>query len=162
MIDLVRTALVGQFEASLAMLNRCVEACTDSQWGDKVANGTARWVAYHTLFFTDLYLSRGEAAFALRDLHAIGGDEREPGACIGLERTPTLDYLAICRSKAVSELTAETPESFAAPSGFSWLPITRFELHVYNIRHIQHHTGQLSAFLRRGGVTDLRWKRSGW
>ena len=33
----------------------------------KVATGTFRWVAYHTLFFTDLYLTRDEQSFQRRD-----------------------------------------------------------------------------------------------
>lgn len=32
----------------------------------------------------------------------------------------------------------------------------RGELHLYNLRHVQHHTGQLSAYLRRIGQVP-RW-----
>jgi hypothetical protein len=35
-----------------------------------------------------------------------------------------------------------------AASGFDWLPFNRFELHLYNMRHLQHHTGQLTERLR--------------
>ncbi|KPJ52053.1 hypothetical protein AMJ39_08795 [candidate division TA06 bacterium DG_24] len=46
---------------------------------------------------------------------------------------------------------------FGDPSGFPWLPFNRFELHLYNIRHIQHHAGQLIERLRSQGVTDFEW-----
>jgi hypothetical protein len=45
-------------------------------------------------------------------------------------------------------LASETRESLERESGFRWLPFSRSELHVYNIRHVQHHTGQLSAYVR--------------
>jgi hypothetical protein len=40
-------------------------------------------------------------------------------------------------------------------------------LHIYNIRHVQHHSGQLSAYLRRigAGINDpkaLPWIGTGW
>jgi hypothetical protein len=73
----------------------------------------------------------------------------------------------ICRRKLVETLAAETPESLAAPSGFSRLSFSRGELHLYNLRHIQHHTGALSAYLRRvdASLKDSKavdWVRKGW
>ena len=52
------------------------------------------------------------------------------------------------KGKMIS-LATETEESLAGPSGFHWYKNTRGEMHLINIRHIPHHTGQLSAFLRR-------------
>ncbi len=33
-------------------------------------------------------------------------------------------------------------------SGFEWYPYTRLELHINNIRHIQHHTAQIIERLK--------------
>jgi hypothetical protein len=47
---------------------------------------------------------------------------------------------------------------YNAPSGFSWIPLNKLELQLYNIRHIQHHTGELYERLgARAGIGDLRW-----
>lgn len=162
MSDYVRTMLAGQFEASLSMMNQCIQSCPPEHWEGKIANHTFRQVAYHTLFFVDLYLSPNEEAFALRDLHHRGGDERvNQDRSPGLTKDETLSYLAMCRLKAVETLASETREHHEGVSGFSWLTFSRGELHVYNLRHVQHHTGQLSAYLRRieHGVP---WVRSGW
>jgi hypothetical protein len=166
-IDYVKQILVGQYEASLAMLNQCIEACPPEHWEGKIAQGTFRWIAYHTLFFVDLYLAPNEEAFALRDLHLRGGDEREPVASPGLSKDDTLAYIPICRQKMLETIATESEKSLAGPSGFSWYPITRGEMHLVNIRHIQHHTGQLSAYLRRVDEQfkdrkTLRWVGSGW
>jgi hypothetical protein len=149
------------------MLKQCIEACPAEHWESKVAQAPFRWVVYHTLFFTDLYLSPSNEAFVLRELHERGGDERNPEACIGLSPAESLAYVQICRDKTIESVGAETEESLAGPSGFSWYQITRGEMHLVNIRHVQHHTGQLSAFLRRVDErfkdrTTLRWVRSGW
>jgi hypothetical protein len=167
MLDFLATILTGQFEAALCMMNQCVQACQGQHWEGKIANDTFRQVAYHTLFFVDLYLSPDENAFELRDLNHRGGDERGPTLSAGLSRDETLNYLAICRQKMVETLAAETKQSLEGPSGFSWRKFSRGELHLYNIRHVQHHTGQLSAYLRRvdQALADpkaLRWVGTGW
>jgi DinB superfamily len=167
MLDYVKQTLIGQFEASLAMLNQCIAACPEENWEDKIANGTFRWVTYHTLFFVDLYLTPNEEAFELRDLHHRGGDERGPDACLGLSKDDALAYVGICRQKMLDSIAAESAESLAGPSGFSWYKCSRGDLHVINIRHIQHHTGQLSAYLRRvvpecQGRRALPWVAAGW
>jgi hypothetical protein len=167
MLDYFRQVLTTQYEASLAMLNQCIGACPPDHWEDTIAQGTFRWVVYHTLFYMDLYLSPSNEAFTLRDFHNRGGDERGPEACVGLPKDEALAYVPLCREKMLQSVANETEASLAGPSGFFWYEITRGEMHLVNIRHIQHHTGQLSAFLRR--VDDsfkdrktLRWIGSGW
>jgi hypothetical protein len=164
MIEFVKTILTGQFEEALCMLSDCVRKCPPEHWEGRIANDTFRQVAYHTLFFVDLYFSPGEAAFQLRDCHHRGGDERSStGPSTGLTKDETLAYLALCREKALETLASETPEYLEGPSGFSWLPFSRGELHLYNLRHVQHHTGQLSAFLRRVVKDGERWwVKTGW
>ena len=168
MTQYLRNLLAGQFDASLCMLNECIASCPAEHWEGMIASLTFRQVAYHTLFFVDLYLSPGERAFELRELHQRGGDEREPYPGKGLEKRETLAYLSICRDKMTATLAGETEQSLQGPCGFSWRKdVTRGELHVYNIRHVQHHTGQLSAFLRRvePSLRDyklLRWVGTGW
>ena len=43
----------------------------------------------------------------------------------------------------------ETEAELSADAGFEWIPFSRAELHVYNIRHIQHHAAQLSLTLTK-------------
>jgi uncharacterized damage-inducible protein DinB len=166
MIDHIKQILTGQFEAALCMLNHCIIACPQQRWEDKIANNTFRQVAYHALFFTDLYLSPSEDNFQLRDFHFRGGDERQPVVSAGLTKEETLAYVQICRQKMIGTLASETRESLEGPSGFSWRKFSRGELHIYNTRHVQHHTGQLSAYLRRiDPLLDenaLPWIGAGW
>lgn len=167
MDDLFRKAVLGQFEAALAMLRQCIQQCPAELWESTVAEMTVRQIAYHTLFFVDVYLSPDEQAFTLRPLHEIGGDETQPVICPGLDQATTLGYLEVCLEKLRTTLAGETEETFRGESGFARLRFSRAELHLYNLRHVQHHTGQLSAHLRRldensRGRESLRWISTGW
>jgi uncharacterized damage-inducible protein DinB len=163
----LNSILSSQFDASLSMMHHCIKACPAKLWEGKIANATFRQVAYHTLFFVDLYLSATSESFQLRDLHRRGGDERGTAVSPGLSKPQTLSYLSICRDKARKTLSKETAKILQGPCGFSYRKFSRGELHIYNIRHIQHHTGQFSAYLRRlgPGMVDLKpldWVGSGW
>jgi hypothetical protein len=46
-----------------------------------------------------------------------------------------------------------------APSGFPFLPFNKLELQFYNIRHTQHHTGQLADRLRNAINIGTPWVR---
>lgn len=165
MIDHVKQILARQFEAALCMFSDCVEKCPAAQWDAPIAKYPFWQVAYHTLCFVDLYLSPDEATFEPRPAFHPAGlrelDNEYPSR--RFQRDEIRAYLAICRSKARERFTAETVESLQGPSGFPGRPATRGELHLYNLRHLQHHIGQLAAALRRADPSiDPRWVGSGW
>jgi hypothetical protein len=162
MFEYFKQIVTAQFEASLCMLGDCLEKCPADHWQAKVGNNEFWFVAYHALCYVDLYLSPSDDEFQLREFHTQ--DEEQPfipAEGVVFSKEQIAGYLAICRPKAVETLAAETNESLQRESGFPWLPFTRGELHIYNLRHVQHHTGQLSASLRRVGV-EPRWVGSGW
>jgi hypothetical protein len=170
MTENIKHILTGQYEAALAMMKFRIEACPAEYWEDKVATDTFREIAYHALFFYDYYLSPNDEGFKLISLNVLGGDEREPVVSQGLSKAETLEYVMHIRGKILDSLSAETTESLNGP-GFPTLfknpPISRLELHLYNIRHLQHHIGQLSTYLRK--ISDehnlsleLKWVGTGW
>lgn len=182
MSDSIRKALAGQLEAALAMLNDCIALCPPEHWDGKVAKYPFWHVAYHALCFVDCYLSPSEEAFrrsvesrladaasgadAAPNFHPRGMqelDDEYPSR--RFEQPELLAYAAFCRRKIHEVLgdspAAETSAALDGPSGFPWLPFTRAETHIYNARHVQHHAGQLGAFLRRVGVQP-GWVKRGW
>jgi hypothetical protein len=63
----VQSALKGQYHAALAMLKQTIEKCPDDLWTSQ-GQSPAFWrVAYHTLFYTHLYLQPDEKAFRAWD-----------------------------------------------------------------------------------------------
>ena len=169
MIELVRSAVEGQYGAALAMFRDCLNAADAETWAARVGRAAFWHVAYHTLFITDLYLSPEEKAFRPQPFHREDYEMMGP-APWAPEKVPVVDrpydlptlagYADTCRAKARRTVDAETDAVLAGPSGFDWLPFTRLELHLYNIRHLQHHTGQLTAALRRQRGEGVTWASS--
>jgi len=169
MLNFIRDTIVSQFEASLYMLNECIEKCPADQWDAAIGKYPFWHVAYHTLCLVDLYLTSGVDAFHYRpEFHPKRQSEfdgEHPSR--RFDKSELVAYLAICRQKLIDKLAAETAESLQGPSGFPWLRFSRAEAHLYNLRHVQHHTGQLSAHLRRvdpmlQDPQAVRWIGAGW
>lgn len=155
--------LISQFEAALAMHRECVARCPAEQWDAAIGKYPFWHVSYHTLMFVDCYLARTNESFVPRPEFLPAGraelDEEYPSR--RFTQPELLAYIDVLHPQLRDTIAAETPETLQGPSGFSHLPFTRAELHLYNIRHVQHHTGQLGAFLRRIGVSTA-WVKAGW
>ena len=53
-----------QFGAAIEMLGNAIRACPDEIWSDRSRRPEFWYVAFHTLFFLDLYLSDSVDGFA--------------------------------------------------------------------------------------------------
>src|SRR5262245_21068131 len=75
-----KNALKNQYHSALAMLRESIEQCSEEMWfSEKHVN--AFWqIAYHTLFFTHIYLQVDEAAFQPWREHQ---SEVNPDGCAG-------------------------------------------------------------------------------
>ncbi len=163
----MHTLLESQFRAALAMLRAAIESCPDDLWNDP-AHANRFWrIAYHAIFYAHLYLSASEEEF-------VPWERAIPGANFfasplptdeqGGERINTADdllaYAEIVERMVNAVISAEGTSGAdlaAAPSGFAWIPFSRLELHIYNLRHVQHHAGQLIERLRSGGNAGVDW-----
>lgn len=148
--DQYRNMIWRQFGASIDMLENAMVACPEKVWGDKVGWHEFWYLASHTLFFTDLYLSEKEEGFmppppfGLEEL-----DERGVLPPRVHTKQELLTYLAHCREKlrrTIRELTEEKAnrEAVGLRPG-----LTFGELYLYSMRHVQHHTAQLNLLIRQ-------------
>jgi len=161
----MQTDIVGsQIRAALRMLRWAIEACPENLWNRETDTNRFWVLAYHTLYFAHLYLSPSEEAFEPFERQVVGHGgygKTDLGDWPDLTSEDVfakVDVLAYCDhiDARVSELVASTP--FDTESGFSWLKFSKGEAHLYNLRHIQHHTGQLAERLRQeAGIGSGRW-----
>lgn len=122
---------------------KCPAACWDAP-GDK----DKFWnKAYHALFYSHLYLQETEQHFQPWAKH----HDSETGQ--PFTQAEVLEYLAFVEIQAEERIPALNLE---AVSGFSWLPFSKLELQLYNIRHIQQHVGELYERLDRQQI-KLDW-----
>lgn len=170
LLDTLKSMIVHQFEASLATLAHAIHACPERLWNEPVARYPFCQTAFHTLFFTDVYLCPSPDALKSQPFHLAHPDffgdyeqmeDREPTSLYA--RAMIHSYLDFCRTKAKETLAGEAEVDLTAPAQFPRKSFSRAELHVYNIRHIQHHAAQLILKLRLDDpAIDIRWMSSGW
>lgn len=159
----IHEIFVSQYLAGLEMLEQPIRLCPAHLWNSP-EDKTKFWhIAYHVLFFTYLYLQDSEQSFRHWSGHRKGyqflgklpgspGEEtaeREPYA-----KEAILGYLALCRNEIVQRVPLI---DLMAESGFHWLPFSKLELQVYNIRHLQQHTGELMERLGSREGTEMDW-----
>ena len=156
-------ALASQYEAALEMLRAAIQATPSMLWDSADYKNRTWRLAYHTLYYTKMYLASSLETFSVWDgaidgAESLGGSWEDPSAIVAVAGVHSVDDLMAF----LESLLAEVPEAIAAlplegESGFDWYPFTRWELHLNNIRHIQHHTGQIIERLRSQGVTGIEW-----
>ncbi|RIK27604.1 MAG: hypothetical protein DCC55_39320 [Chloroflexi bacterium] len=153
----------SQYAAALQMLETAIIRCPESLWTDNTGKNRYWQVAYHTLFYVHLYLQPTEADFTpwakgRAEYHFLGPTPWPPHTTpeVGepYSQQEILEYLDLCRN----EVEARVQElDLAAASGFDWLPFNKLELQFYNIRHLQHHVGELSGRLMTETGVEIDW-----
>ena len=161
-MDIVKT-VASQFHATLTMMEQTVGTCPEEMW-DEPGQANPFWrVAYHALFYVDLYLQPSEVEMALwegcREGYQFLGPtpwppHEQPAADQPYARDEVLAYVDYCRSLVDRTLPAT---DLSAPSGFHWLPFDKMELQIYNIRHLQQHVGDLSTLLLTQANLEINW-----
>jgi len=160
-----RSIIWQQFGAAIDMLENAVLACPDELWSDRSRRPEFWYVAYHTLFFLDLYLSGSVEGFAPPAPFTL--DEMDPAGLLP-DRVYLKDelrtYLEHGRKKCRATIEALTDERARERCVFGWGDVSFLELLLYNMRHVQHHAAQLNLILRQntdsapGWVTKTRSK----
>ncbi|MBX2819285.1 MAG: DinB family protein [Rhodothermaceae bacterium] len=156
-------ALTSQYEAALEMLRAAIQASPGEVWDSADYENRTWRIAYHTLHCTKMYLASSLETFSIWDgviegAESLGGSWEDPSKTIVVEGVHSTDELLAFLESLLTELPkAIAAVPLEAESGFDWYPFSRLELHLNNIRHIQHHTGQIIERLRSQGVTGIEW-----
>jgi len=156
MDDDLRTILWWQFGATIDMLENALCACPDELWSGNLWNNRSQptglsefwYIAYHTLFWLDLYLSGSAEGFAPPAPFTL--DELDPSGLLPdrpFTKEELQTYLEHGRQKCRSTIEALTDEQFHRCCRFSWGEASFAELLLDNMRHVQEHTAQLNLYL---------------
>jgi hypothetical protein len=151
----------GQFGGAIDMLENAVRECPDEVWGDRIGESEFWYLAYHTLFWLDYYLSDGAAAFTPPPPYTLG--ELDPAGVLPdrvYTKEELLAYLAHGREKCRRKIAGLTDAAAWAPLPSGAVVGTPYELLLYNLRHVQHHAAQLNLLLRQRADFAPRWVRA--
>jgi hypothetical protein len=163
-----QTVISRQFAAAIQMIRLAIQACPDDLWDDST-DGSPFWhLAYHALFYTDFYLSENDKMFKPMEFQRdnanfLPGDYKEFGG--GIVTTPDeaftqdqlLDYTDYCLSKCQETFEKLTDKRVLERCGFWWYELNVGEFLINNLRHAQHHAGQLTLLLRRHADIGIDW-----
>ncbi|HEX7078361.1 MAG TPA: DinB family protein [Candidatus Eisenbacteria bacterium] len=145
-----RRIIWQQFGAAIDALENAMRACPESLWGDRSKQPEFWYIVFHTLFWLDFYVLADPDRF--KPPAPFGLEEMDPAGVLP-DRVYSKDELLIylehdrraCR-EAIRDLTEEGATR-RYRSGRKDLPYVEWLL--YNMRHVQHHAGQLHLILRR-------------
>jgi DinB superfamily len=159
MDTILKTSIWRQFGAAIDTLDDAINACPDRLWAavlwkdsDDARYGQFWFVAYHALFWLDLFLTGSSEGFTPPLPFIRGVLPEKP-----YMKDEVSSYLKQCRQKCKAAIEALTNEKAYRVCTFDWMEPTFLELQLYSMRHLQEHAAQLSLFLGQNGVTGQDW-----
>jgi hypothetical protein len=153
-----KTTLWRQFGAAIDMLENAVLACPDGLWGDRSRRPEFWYLVFHTLFWLDCYLTDDAKSFAPPPPFTLS--ELDPAGVLPervYAKRELLDYLEHGRRKCQTTLAALTEERARERHVFGSVDLAVGELHLYNLRHVQHGAAQLNLILRQTAGGAPAW-----
>lgn len=155
----LRTLVWQQFGAAIDTLGDAIRLCPDELWTavlwkdpDDVAYGEFWFVAYHTLYWLDLYLTGASEGFKPPTPFVHDPLPGKP-----YTKDQVLAYFDECRRKCRSTLEGLTDETANRRCTFNWIEASFLEMQLYCMRHVQEHAGQLSMLLGQHDVPGIDW-----
>lgn len=159
-----RESLWKQFGGSIDMLVNAITAYPENLW---YQDRKFFYISYHVAVFLDYYLTIPAAPLSAplpftlsEDIPADGIDDIVPDKIYSKEEI--LAWLQASRKKCHDLIFHMTEIGFNEPwvevDGDKVMPV--FELFLYNMRHVQHHTAQLNMLLRKDTGDAPHWVRA--
>ncbi len=152
-----RAIIISQYLAALEMLKQAILACPEALWFDPNDHNKFSQIAYHALYWTHAYMNESEQMFqpwsGHRDEYRLAGGG-VAGPIAPASKALILEYLAFCQQQVAEKIPTMDLD---APSGFEWVPMSKFELLLYSLRHIQHHAAELMERLWARAGIELDW-----
>jgi len=167
----MKPIIISQYKAALKMLMDVITKCPDELWDDNNYESPYWHIVYHALFYAAFYSSTSPETFIPWEKHKENYNFLGIVGPNGISFTIDNSYSDNSYSKTelmqYAETIFENIESAVhklnddEKCAFYWLPISTMELQLYNIRHLQHHTGQLVERLHQNGIKGINWVGKG-
>lgn len=159
---LLKTGLWQQFSAVIDYLDQSINACPDALWTAPLWQTPNHppelaqfwYIAYHSLFWLDLYLTGAEEGFLPpAPFTLIEQDEYGPIPERAYSKAELQTYLKVCRARCNATIDELTDEIAQRHCVFGWGELSFLELLTYNLRHVHGHAAQLDMLLGQNGIT---------
>jgi hypothetical protein len=167
MTNQLQESLWRQFGASIDMLTNVILNCPDNYFS---TNKRFYYLAYHSVLLLDYYLSIPPTDFRPILPFTIKEKDQRPPDSIGdmipdmiFTKQELLDYLHRARVKCkqlIEGLTEDTilNTRFTEGEQEGDMDYSILEILLYNLRHTQHHIGQLNLIIRQDLDKHMDWE----
>ena len=149
-----------QFGAAIDMMKNAINEADEQIWQSDGQRTKFWYLAYHAIFWLDLYLSPDPDNFAPPQPYGLS--ELDPEGILPervYSQQELLDYLQYCREKCQATIMNLTDEQATARFRFGTIDLPFAELLLYNMRHVQHHAAQMNLILAEKYGSAPRWVR---
>ena len=130
----IKQILQSQYLAALAMLKQAIVKCPPEAWDNPQDKDKFWFVAYHTLRFAHQYLKARDKGFPRWEQR----QHSQPGSPFSKEEI--LEKFAMVERDVTEQIAFMNLNEKTGATGHL---ANKLELQIYNIRHIQQHTGEL-------------------
>lgn len=166
MINKIQESLWRQFGASIDMLINVISSCPDDYLA---TNKRFYYLAYHCVMFLDYYLSIPPGDFSPILTFTIKDKDQRPPESIGdmipdkiYSKQDLINYLSVSRLKCKKLIESLTDSEkldirFIEGNEEGDMDYPILEILLYNLRHTQHHTGQLNLMMRQDLDKHTEW-----
>jgi len=153
----VKKSYTRQIGAAFKMLEHVIDNANDKTWTARINNMPFWQICYHVLWFTDFYFHADQATFQPQgfDMEGIHNYWIKPDSQMienqkrPISKSNMKTYCTYAKQKANHFIESIDESYFTTPSPFEWHGFPKIDLVDYNLRHLQHHVGQLDIILRR-------------
>ena len=151
----LKEIIKSQYHSTIRMIKETVENCPEEMWNDPDDRNKFWQTAFHALFYTHFYLHVKEEDYSPWQKHRKEAVDLTPNE----DQTEVTPYTKTEIIEFIDFLLNEIDPmvdllDLHGESGFHWKPCNKMEFQFEIIRHLQHHTGELSD--RVGEKTDAR------
>lgn len=151
----IKGELWRQFGASIDMLQNSIEYCPNKVWNSEKKFW---YITYHCLFWLDYYLTLAPKEFSPPSPFTLS--EFDPSGAMPdrvYTKDEMMEYLEHSRTKCFKLISRLTDELASSRWVNDYKNYSVFEILLYNMRHVQHHTAQLNLILRQEINDAPKW-----
>ncbi len=141
-------AFQSQYRASLAMLKQAIQKCPPEAWDDPQDKNRFWFVAYHTLYYAHRYLKAQDKGYARWERRQYS----RPG--VPFSKEEILERCAAVERDVTEQIPLMGLDGKSGHAGFLGDEV---ESQLCNLRHIQHHAGELYERLGSRENVKLNW-----
>lgn len=149
-----KESLWKQFGGTIDMLESAIIVCPGHFWDKK----NFWYSVYHTIFYLDYYSSTEPSKFFPPLPFTLS--EFDPEGVLPervYSKEELLQYLEFSRKKTFFLIDGLTEEIAKQRFVNEYRDYSIFEMILYNMRHVQHHVGQLNLLLRQNVDDAGKW-----